>query len=87
MTTPASTPKQLPTLDSFLSRPLEVGEPDVAGPLAVFPIFERELRAYSGGHISEPRRPPVPPQQPSEASLTLDRVSYRQSATVVRNPG
>ena len=66
---------------------LEVGEGIAHERVAVFPIFERELRAYSGGHISEPRRPPRPPQQPSEASLTLDRVSYRQSATVVRNPG
>ena len=28
-----------PTLTAYLASPLEVGEPDVAGPLAVFPLF------------------------------------------------
>src|SRR6185295_11142840 len=29
----------LPTLADFLAAPLRVGEPDVHGPLAVFPLF------------------------------------------------
>src|SRR4051794_22379507 len=35
---PATEPT-LPTLSDFLSAPLRVGEPDVHGPLAVFPLF------------------------------------------------
>jgi hypothetical protein len=29
----------VPTLTAYLAEPIEVGEPDVAGPLAVFPLF------------------------------------------------
>jgi hypothetical protein len=35
---PATEPT-VPTLDAFLAAPLRVGEPDVRGPLAVFPLF------------------------------------------------
>ena len=28
-----------PTLSTFLAKPLRVGDPDVAGNLAVFPLF------------------------------------------------
>jgi hypothetical protein len=34
-----ATPPTLPTLSDFLSAPLRVGEPDVHGALAVFPLF------------------------------------------------
>jgi len=40
MTTPALTPT---TID-YLEAPLRVGDPDVAGPLAVFPLFGPEPR-------------------------------------------
>ena len=43
----------VPTLTAYLAEPLEVGAPDIAGPLAVFPLFGppaevRETR--SGGN-------------------------------------
>ena len=34
----------VPTLTAYLAQPIEVGEPDVAGPLAVFPLFGPEAR-------------------------------------------
>ena len=40
-THPAESPQ---TLDAFLAEPLRVGEPDVAGALAVFPIFAPQPR-------------------------------------------
>lgn len=43
----------VPTLATYLSDPLEVGEPDVAGPLAVFPLFgppaELEYQSFAQG--------------------------------------
>ncbi len=39
MTTFAEVPHDVPTIDEFLAEPLEVGPPDVTGPLAVFPLF------------------------------------------------
>jgi hypothetical protein len=35
----ATTEPTLPTLSDFLAAPLHVGEPDIHGPLAVFPLF------------------------------------------------
>ena len=37
-------PAATPTIGSCLSEPLTVGEPDVSGPLAVFPIFGADAR-------------------------------------------
>jgi hypothetical protein len=34
----------VPTLRAYLDQPLEVGKPDVAGPLALFPLFGPEAR-------------------------------------------
>ena len=34
----------VPTLTAYLTEPLQIGEPDVAGPLAVFPLFGPEPR-------------------------------------------
>lgn len=46
MTTSATQPaERAQTLDSFVSEPLRVGEPDVTGPLTVFPIFGPAPRA------------------------------------------
>jgi hypothetical protein len=39
-----STSTNIPTIEKFLAEPLRVGEPDVAGPLAVFPLFGPEPR-------------------------------------------
>src|SRR5688500_18117627 len=46
MTTPATHPNQpSQTLRELLTEPLHVGDPDVVGPLAVFPIFGAAPRA------------------------------------------
>jgi len=34
----------IPTLSAYLDAPLAVGEPDIAGPLAVFPLFGPQAR-------------------------------------------
>ncbi len=49
MTTKTETQPPTDSISSFLTEPLRVGEPDAAGPLAVFPIFAPEPRiAYTG---------------------------------------
>jgi ARG/rhodanese/phosphatase superfamily protein len=40
--TPTHAPQS--PIDSYLAKPLEVGEPDVSGPLAVFPVFGPDPR-------------------------------------------
>src|SRR4051812_20659649 len=46
-----TTPALAPTVNDYLETPLRVGEPDVAGPLAVFPVFgpkpELEYRSFA----------------------------------------
>src|SRR5690242_15495983 len=46
MTTTASniSESRTPQLGTYLAEPLRVGEPDVTGPLAVFPVFGPEPR-------------------------------------------
>ena len=41
----SATESALPTLADFLAEPLRVGEPDVHGPLAVFPLFGPDPRS------------------------------------------
>ncbi|MFN8132220.1 MAG: DUF6569 family protein [Solirubrobacteraceae bacterium] len=45
MSTMESTPPRALTLGDHLAAPLRLGEPDVAGPLAVFPLFGPDPRA------------------------------------------
>ncbi len=46
-----------PTLDRYLSEPLTAGDPDVAGPLAVYPIFgpapRQDYISFAEGHDAE----------------------------------
>ena len=60
-TIPAPTPgahphRSLPTIRDVLGGPLVVGAPDIAGPLAVFPLFgpepELDYTSFSGAHRS-----------------------------------
>src|SRR5205085_795989 len=42
--TPMTTPALVPATIDYLDEPLLIGEPDIAGPLAVFPLFGPEPR-------------------------------------------
>ena len=61
------------TLNAYLAEPIEIGEPEVAGPLAVFPLFgppgwqpDRPARSALRGRRSagRPAEPDVRPLGP-----------------------
>ncbi len=66
-----------PTLDQYLSEPLRIGEPDVSGPLAVFPIFG-----------PEPKQPYASFAQGRERGVEIKEVEHAASVNdlTVANP-